>query len=475
MDSGRTRRDVWGLSVKTVQAAQTRPWHPVLDGYATAVAAMRKLPATEVTSWLWAANTHGTPPDTPANPWWNRCAHGSRFFLPWHRGYLRWFEKVVAAHIGEDTWALPYWDYADPTNPNALSLPPEFQVATRTVNGASAANPLFLDATDRPGQLVAEDVDVLGALSQSLFANDPQPGFGGVDTPERIHGRLEQLPHDFVHVDLGGDTGLMRTPSLAARDPIFWLHHANIDRLWEIWRTLRGSIELPAQSGLPATDLTEWNSADFTFGGPGATDEYAIAQLLDLTDATLNYRYEVMELDASTLTQIEAHRGQELEPLVAFAGPAAGAQAPRWDPVAATSKTTTVGNAGAKHTLTFDRRQLALAAPPAAGPPAGLIVKLSGVRAPVDCHNVYFVDVAAHPGGPWHRAGRFATFGLSGTPAEEERSYVIDASSVIADLVADGWTGGQLIVHVVPDAAGATTATATRELTIRQISVWRRR
>ena len=27
----------------------------------------------------------------------------------------------------------------------------------------------------------------------------------------------------------------MANPDLAALDPIFWLHHSNIDRLWEVW------------------------------------------------------------------------------------------------------------------------------------------------------------------------------------------------------------------------------------------------
>ena len=45
-----------------------------------------------------------------------------------------------------------------------------------------------------------------------------------------------------VHVLVGGSDpnsnlpGLMSDPDTAGLDPIFWLHHANIDRLWEVWR-----------------------------------------------------------------------------------------------------------------------------------------------------------------------------------------------------------------------------------------------
>ena len=92
----RIRDDVWKLSVRTLAAARTQPWDPVLDGYARGVAAMvARDDALTADSWLWAANTHNAPPGTPANPMWKQCAHHKRFFLPWHRGYLAWFEATI--------------------------------------------------------------------------------------------------------------------------------------------------------------------------------------------------------------------------------------------------------------------------------------------------------------------------------------------------------------------------------------------
>ncbi len=70
-------------------------------------------------------------------------------------------------------------------------------------------------------------------MLQHAFADDGDEGF------------LEHSPHDNVHGDIGGALnnvfnnrlaqGLMSNPCTAALDPIFWLHHANIDRLWEVW------------------------------------------------------------------------------------------------------------------------------------------------------------------------------------------------------------------------------------------------
>jgi tyrosinase len=97
--------------------------------------------------------------------------------------------------------------------------------------------------------LVPTNMINLDALADSDFtgsADGGSPGFGGVDSgfshSGQVHGGLETQPHDLVHVLVGGsdvETGLpgvMSDPDTAGLDPIFWLHHANIDRLWEVWR-----------------------------------------------------------------------------------------------------------------------------------------------------------------------------------------------------------------------------------------------
>ena len=52
---------------------------------------------------------------------------------------------------------------------------------------------------------------------------------------------LEFNPHDGVHGSLGGD---MAQVGPASRDPIFYLHHANVDRLWAVWNA-RGNANSP--------------------------------------------------------------------------------------------------------------------------------------------------------------------------------------------------------------------------------------
>ena len=81
-------------------------------------------------------------------------------------------------------------------------------------------------------------VAALGA--KSFVALNPDKigtSFGGIARPNPFkrygNSRLEGVPHGSIHNYVGGDMGDFAT---AARDPIFFAHHGNLDRLWEIWR-----------------------------------------------------------------------------------------------------------------------------------------------------------------------------------------------------------------------------------------------
>ena len=50
--------------------------------------------------------------------------------------------------------------------------------------------------------------------------------------------------HDSIHGWVGGDMGAIAT---AAFDPVFWAHHAMIDRLWYLWQLRHGVNNIPAE------------------------------------------------------------------------------------------------------------------------------------------------------------------------------------------------------------------------------------
>ena len=126
--------------------------------YAKAVADMQKRPATDPTSWRYQSGVHGynrlsdpngnlpepLPPAPEQKRFWNQCQHQTWYFLPWHRGYLAYFEQIVAAAVvkagGPPNWALPYWNYSAP-DPSARLLPDAF-VKPTLPDGSD--NPLFV-------------------------------------------------------------------------------------------------------------------------------------------------------------------------------------------------------------------------------------------------------------------------------------------------------------------------------------------
>jgi tyrosinase len=192
------------------------------------------------------------PDDTTVGNYWNQCQHGSWYFLPWHRGYLLALEAVIRDAVvklgGPADWALPYWNYF---KPGEAKLPAAF--ASADWPDGSGDNPLFVPQRYGPrndGNVVVPvnriNMSALGDPDFAGDANGGSPGFGGINTgfshSGDTHGGIETQPHDAVHVYVGGGDnetnlpGLMSDPDTAGLDPIFYLHHANIDRLWEVWR-----------------------------------------------------------------------------------------------------------------------------------------------------------------------------------------------------------------------------------------------
>jgi hypothetical protein len=61
---------------------------------------------------------------------------------------------------------------------------------------------------------------------------------------------------------------------------------------------------------------------------------------------------------------------------------------------------------------------------------------------------------------------------LAGTAPEEERNFLVDASAILPDLLAEGWTGGQLSVRVVPEAGRSDSDDPDRAIHVEQLTVY---
>ncbi|MCY9786764.1 tyrosinase family protein [Nocardiopsis sp. EMB25] len=253
--------------VATLFDPVTGDWHPRLYWYARAVGWMKQRDGTpdRHDSWLFQWYTHGKP--TPQRdgdpPEWRQCPHGDRYFLPWHRWYLYYFERIVRRVIVEDLgqwdqfdWALPYWNYAhrEPGDGSEKyrRVPLPFRQRTmRGPDGREEENPLYLPPYDTEGRcrgaepLTPTEVDPSEAMAQTCF-------WPPEDTPGASSGfsrAFEHRPHDIVHGTVGGLMGAVPT---AAGDPVFWLHHCNIDRLWYAWMAADPSHTSPTGWRWPA-------------------------------------------------------------------------------------------------------------------------------------------------------------------------------------------------------------------------------
>jgi tyrosinase len=300
------REDVWKLP----------PWDPTLLWYARAVDRMWSLPLSDSKGWRYQAAIHEyvrqfDPEKTPNDSlpsaqeqlrFWTQCQHGSWYFLPWHRIYLACFEQIVRQHVvalgGPSDWALPYWNYSDTNNPDALKVRPEFIQATlpdgspnalaRAERGRTPALAIQGAATGDFGIRPAH-ADLACLLIQPFESVGGAAGFGGPKTGfehgGNVIGDLEGTPHGAIHMAVGGWLGGFNTAGL---DPLFWLHHCNIDRLWEVWKNRDPSFKDPTDPswGAPLGTPFELNDA------AGGTKTVTSDLLVDTTASPMWYRYE---------------------------------------------------------------------------------------------------------------------------------------------------------------------------------------
>lgn len=222
-----------------------------------------------------------------------RCQHGNWWFFPWHRAYLYEFERLIQDAIGDPTFALPYWDWTDS---NQLTLPAPFR---------DPSSPLY-DANRRAeinagtSQLDWSYYDTYfgGILNFVLTRSSFLPSFGSSEAAsspglershgaEYPHGDVEGGPHDTVHVWVaGGGQSDMGNPVYAALDPIFWVHHCNLDRLWSRWRAADLANHLNPASATWLNQQLELLRPD------GQAELIGVAQLLSTWNAPLNYHYD---------------------------------------------------------------------------------------------------------------------------------------------------------------------------------------
>jgi hypothetical protein len=417
---------------------------------------------------FWAGLKNLTPPAQPrgvATKTWATCEHEdtlmpdrtSRHFLSWHRMALYFFERVLREASGDPNFALPYWDYTndatdsvDPANSPAR-FPLDFAVATLETSSGTIANPLFERRRTawigRTVQLDILDTNADSTLKLSNFSEFQQT--------------LDRSLHGYIHCAVGNLclAPYMGIVPFSANDPIFWVHHANIDRLWECWTTRNGRDANP-------TNDTDWMKKKFNFvNEKGDLVTMKVSELFD-PKGRIDYKYD--NVSQCFRTEPPAERM------------AVALQEPGKERMSAKVSKTTIATTSEVEIDQIDqevplaqseekgaRKAQLSAVQPSAVSPSKAVLRLKGVRAekpPGASVSVFLTD---HQGKSREFVGVLSFFGQFDhshkahvRDADKGGDFTFDVSAQLHKLLADNPTGEGIRVALVASSGLAEEAAA---------------
>ncbi|KAH7442209.1 hypothetical protein KP509_03G076900 [Ceratopteris richardii] len=260
-----------------------RPSHLSSDDYAAKLAKgyslMKELPDDDPRSFTQQAKVHCAY----CNSVYNQMnsselfqAHNSWLFFPFHRWFLYFHERILAKLLCDETFALSFWNY---DHPNGTSVPWLYSAtsdrysilstaerdARHDMPTSTAAMDLVLVSDDRTReeQLQENDNTIYRVMIRDSYAPEEFFGWptrqGENPMSSSLSGTVESHIHNNIHRWLGNKSSIgwkdMGSFYAAAYDPLFYAHHAQLDRLWEVWKTIPGHMEYEDEDFLNAEFL----------------------------------------------------------------------------------------------------------------------------------------------------------------------------------------------------------------------------
>lgn len=244
----------------------------MLQIYADAVQKMKLRGSQDPLSWMWQWYTHfvdgtttkaneitrifgpeATPLSALAGETWNTCqshsGQNASHFLPWHRMFVFFLEDIVRVVTDRPDFTLPYWNYTSYDLAQRGVVPQQFRLPYDPIFASLyRADRTTLAKTGQPihKNQVGDAMDISTAMARSNYntVGSVQGFCRAIDSG--IHGR--------IHVLVGTSKNMGAVP-YAARDPLFWVHHSNIDRLWASWN----------RNGAPNPTTGTWLNKEFVF------------------------------------------------------------------------------------------------------------------------------------------------------------------------------------------------------------------
>jgi tyrosinase len=203
-----------------------------------------------------------------------RAGHMAPSFLPWHRRYLLEFERALQQVDPKVT--VPYWDWTTDNTPAAslwgedflggngrpadqqvVTGPFAYQAGNWTIEGGVTDDPFLARNFGRPADPVAlpTKAELAGALNERVYDAAPWDSTAATGFRNRLEGwtaggAQRWRNHNRVHRWVGGQMLGAASPN----DPVFWLHHAFLDLLWDRWQQKHPKAAYLPRTKLPAGD-----------------------------------------------------------------------------------------------------------------------------------------------------------------------------------------------------------------------------
>ncbi|KAK8118267.1 uncharacterized protein PG998_006548 [Apiospora kogelbergensis] len=238
----------------------------------------------------------------------DKTIHTVAMFLPWHRLFVQVYEDSLR-DCGY-TGPMAYWDWTLDTAD--VTKAPVWDATTGFGgNGDPAIDPLKESSrkkclVDGPlrGFEVAYTMQGLDphCLARNWNSGVAFPGDMLADayTPDVVADvaaqaryqdfryKLEGGPHGAIHSAVGGDM----SPATSPNDPIFFLHHAQIDRLWTLWQQENPAVRT-TEFGGPKTQNAEPGEASLEDVMPylGLVPDIRVSEVMSTHTSKLCYAY----------------------------------------------------------------------------------------------------------------------------------------------------------------------------------------
>lgn len=275
----------------------------------TAIDRMKRLPKDDPRNFTQQANVHcaycnlaydqtGQGGDLKLQ------VHESWLFFPFHRWYIYFYERILGKLIEDPTFALPFWNW---DNPEGMTMPPMFQNENKYPALYDARRdqknlpPALVDLGDThssdSAQISANNLSIM--YTEMIRGNNDVYDFMGKPyrqgtSPSPGAGSVERGSHTQVHIWVGDkkdsweDMGNFYS---AGRDPIFYSHHANVDRMWTLWQYFLPSDKIPDKR---ITDPDFLNAAFLFYDENAQLVRVTVKDCLD--NLRMGYEYERIDL-----------------------------------------------------------------------------------------------------------------------------------------------------------------------------------